>query len=238
MSDPFEFDDPFARLCPVCGSFSCSGCLETKRKNINGNFVVIIGGVIGGFAAGLILGFFLFSRSTNETSQPMETLQPSSTVIVGTSTTTTTTISTTTTTILVVLTNDEKQMINTVNDERMKVGLTPLEWCPALARAAKDHSIDMAQRDFYDHVTPEGLEVWDRARNQGYNHSYVGENIAVGQKSVREVMIDWMNSQGHRENILEESYSHFGYGKATGLYDNEPGYIYWTQNFGAGGDCA
>jgi uncharacterized protein YkwD len=132
---------------------------------------------------------------------------------------------------------DEKLMIDTVNNERVKTGLSQLEWCPTLARAAKDHSIDMAERDFYDHVTPEGLKVWDRARNQGYNHSYVGENIAVGQESVREVMIDWMNSQGHRENILDESYSHFGYGKATGLHDSVPGYIYWTQNFGAGGEC-
>jgi len=233
-----ELDD---WTCETCGEYDCEGhnqFLQLFSSTASRVGIVVIMMIISG-----VLGFG-FGRNSDTASLML----PSSTMFLANTslplvpptnsslTTSTTTISTTTTT-LVVLTNDEKQMIDTVNGERVKTGLLPLEWCPTLARAAKDHSIDMAQRDFYDHVTPEGLEVWDRARNQGYNYSYVGENIAVGQKSVREVMIDWMNSKGHRENILEESYSHFGYGKATGLHDSVPGYIYWTQNFGAGGEC-
>lgn len=154
-----------------------------------------------------------------------------------TSSTTTSTVPTSSSVVVVVLTSDEELMLNLVNQERNSQGLQELSWCPPLARSAKAHSIDMATRDFYDHDTPEGVEISDRAEAQGYEYSYVGENIAVGQKSVNDVMIAWMNSKGHRENILEENYSHFGYGKAKGNLDGEPGYIYWTQNFGSGGNC-
>ncbi len=232
--DPFWVsEDSHIWTCETCGKTQCNG-----HRNFLSRFsstsarlgVLVVAVVLAG-----VIGFILGRTSVSSTSAttPPNTLATTSTLPTPTSTS----INTTTTLAPIVLTTDEKQMIDAVNKERMAIGLSPLEWCPTLASSAKAHSVDMATRDFYDHVTPEGVEVWDRAKSQGYNYSYVGENIAVGQKSVKEVMIDWMDSKGHRENILLESYTHFGYGKAKGVMDGDPGYIYWTQNFGSGGQC-
>lgn len=128
------------------------------------------------------------------------------------------------------------RMLIRVNEERSAVGLTPLSWCPSLARSAYNHSRDMAERQFFEHDSPEGDGVSDRAQAEGYDYSFVGENIAVGQESVVEVMDDWMNSPGHRANLLMSSYEHFGLGTFRGPYEGSAA-IYWTQNFGVGGSC-
>ena len=128
------------------------------------------------------------------------------------------------------------RMLTRVNAERSATGLAPLTWCPSLARSAYNHSRDMAERQYFEHDSPEGDEVSDRAQAEGYDYSFVGENIAVGQESVVEVMDDWMNSPGHRANLLMSSYEHFGLGVFRGPYERQSA-IYWTQNFGAGGAC-
>lgn len=128
------------------------------------------------------------------------------------------------------------RMLTRVNAERSATGLAPLTWCPSLARSAYNHSRDMAERQYFEHDSPEGDEVSDRAQAEGYDYSFVGENIAVGQESVVEVMDDWMNSPGHRANLLMSSYEHFGLGVFRGPYERQIA-IYWTQNFGSGGSC-
>jgi uncharacterized protein YkwD len=231
--DPFWTPDENQLIaCDTCGATDCTGHNSFLNENrvlvvalVSAAVLIALAGVVG-FAIGR-------SGSGNVTSQS-SIVAPSSTVF---ATTSTTLVATTTTSPPVVISADEQQMIDAVNRERISEGVTALEWCPALGRSAREHSEDMANRDFYDHVTPEGLEVWDRAKEQGYENTYVGENIAVGQKSIREVMKDWMNSEGHRENILSPDYTHFGYGRATGRHEGDSGYIYWTQNFGAGGVC-
>ena len=130
----------------------------------------------------------------------------------------------------------DSRMLRRVNEEREREGLSALTWCPALARAAEGHSVDMADRQYFEHESPDGLQVWDRVRAEGYDYSSVGENIAVGQESVVEVMDGWMDSPGHRANILSPDYEHFGLGIRTGNYSGRRA-IYWTQNFGSGGDC-
>ncbi|MCA1217571.1 CAP domain-containing protein [Streptomyces sp. 8L] len=112
--------------------------------------------------------------------------------------------------------------------ERAAAGLGPLAPDPLLARAAQDHSADMAARDFYSHTDPDGREPWDRARAAGARHRGVGENIACGQRSAAEVVEGWMNSPGHRANILRPSFTHLGVGYATGSRAG----TYWTQLFG------
>lgn len=128
------------------------------------------------------------------------------------------------------------RMLMRVNQEREREGLQRLTWCPSLERAATGHSVDMADRQYFEHTTPDGLEVWDRAQAEGYEYQSIGENIAVGQSDVQQVMDDWMDSPGHRKNLLDPDFEHFGLGIHTGLYDGRLA-IYWTQNFGAGGDC-
>ena len=126
-------------------------------------------------------------------------------------------------------------MLLAVNNERAKEDVAPLSWCRNLAAASTSHANDMAKRGYYEHDTPEGLDPTDRALTSGYGGG-AGENIAVLQESVVEVMYAWMHSTGHRENILDFSYVHFGFGIARGRYDGHAGY-YWVQNFGNGGTC-
>ena len=131
---------------------------------------------------------------------------------------------------------EEQEMLDLVNEERMRESLAPVTWCPALARSATAHSQDMAAENYFEHQSLDGREVWDRAKAEGYDYQTVGENIAVGQRDVAEVMQGWMDSPGHRENIMKPDYTHLGSGVATGDFKGQQS-IYWTQNFGAGGNC-
>jgi uncharacterized protein YkwD/S1-C subfamily serine protease len=131
--------------------------------------------------------------------------------------------------------NQAQRMLDAVNKEREKENVAPLTWCRNLAAAATSHAQDMAKRGFYDHDTPEGLDPTDRAERSGYGGG-AGENIAAMQRSVVEVIDAWMNSEGHRENILDSSYLHFGFGIASGRYEGMTGY-FWVQKFGLNGTC-
>ncbi|MFE0042717.1 CAP domain-containing protein [Streptomyces albireticuli] len=117
------------------------------------------------------------------------------------------------------------------NTERRAAGLRPLAADARLGTAAQAHSADMAGRGFYSHTTPEGGEPWDRAAAAGAAHRGIGENIACGQRTPAEVVRGWMDSPGHRANILKPDFTHLGVGYATG---GSAG-TYWTQLFGAAG---
>ncbi|MFH8788344.1 CAP domain-containing protein [Streptomyces roseoverticillatus] len=114
------------------------------------------------------------------------------------------------------------------NAERAAAGLRPLAADHRLAAAAQAHSDDMVARDFYAHTSPEGSEPWDRARAAGAPHPGIGENIACGQRGAAEVVQGWMNSPGHRANILKPDFAYIGVGYATGSRAG----TYWTQLFG------
>jgi uncharacterized protein YkwD len=96
----------------------------------------------------------------------------------------------------------------------------------------------MNDQNFFEHDNPNtGDDPSTRASSAGYG-PYVGENIAMGYVSPRQVVRGWMNSPGHRENILG-SYSHLGVGielGGTGDYSDGE-WFYWVQNFGLSGDC-
>ncbi|MFD8863228.1 CAP domain-containing protein [Streptomyces sp. NPDC059590] len=115
------------------------------------------------------------------------------------------------------------------NAERAAAGLPPLAADPDLTVAAQRHSEDMVARDFYSHTDPEGGQPWDRAAAAGCRHRGIGENIACGQRTPAEVVRGWMNSPGHRANILKPEFSHIGIGYATGSRAG----TYWTQLFGS-----
>ncbi|MBD3006025.1 CAP domain-containing protein [Streptomyces sp. 5-10] len=121
------------------------------------------------------------------------------------------------------------EVIALTNAERAAARLAPLAPDPRLTAAAQAHSDDMAARDFYSHTGPEGHQPWDRARATGATHRGIGENIACGQRSPEEVVRGWMNSPGHRANILKPDFTHIGVGHATGSRAG----TYWTQVFGA-----
>lgn len=127
------------------------------------------------------------------------------------------------------LTRTATQVVELTNRERARTGLPPLAVDPVLTSAAQAHSADMVARAFYSHTSPEGRQPWDRAASAGSTRRTIGENIACGQRSPAEVVDGWMNSPGHRANILKPDFTHIGVGFAGG----GPKGTYWTQLFGA-----
>lgn len=231
MSDPFGFDDLFQPHCPVCGSTSCGGCSVTKRKSVPTRYLVIGAGVFGGLVVGLLLGFVLFRDSSPDVTESLVTLPTSTTAFEGATTSSGVPISS-----FLPTTQDEELMLSLVNQVRRDNGTSNLTWCPALMRSSLAHSQDMAARNYFEHDSPDGGTVGDRAIDAGYQYRAVGENIAFGQRTVREVMEAWIDSPGHFENLISPNYDHFGYAEFAGLLDGSSG-KFWTQNFGAGGEC-
>ncbi|MDH7489356.1 MAG: CAP domain-containing protein [Anaerolineae bacterium] len=126
-----------------------------------------------------------------------------------------------------------ERVIELTNQERAKVGLPPLISDPALNAAALGHSRDMAEHDFFSHTGSDGSSAYSRILAAGYSPIWTcGENIAAGYSSPEEVVAAWMNSAGHRANILSPYYHHIGVGY---VYDAGntfgPYYHYWTQDF-------
>ncbi|MFD9980787.1 CAP domain-containing protein [Streptomyces massasporeus] len=119
-------------------------------------------------------------------------------------------------------------VIDLTNRERTRYGLPPLSADPSLTTAAQAHSADMVARAFYAHTAPDGSRPWDRAAAAGSTRRSIGENIACGQRSPADVVEGWMNSPGHRANILKPGFTHIGVGFAGG---GRAG-LYWTQLFG------
>lgn len=122
----------------------------------------------------------------------------------------------------------ELKVLELVNIEREKNGLSALTWNSKLAEVARTHSMDMAERNFFSHTNPDGKSPFDRIKAYGISYSRAAENIAVGQSTPEEVVESWMNSEGHRANILNSSFTSLG----VGYHKSNSGYKhYWTQCF-------
>jgi uncharacterized protein YkwD len=106
----------------------------------------------------------------------------------------------------------------------------PLEWSDALAQAALVHSRDMAARNYFDHADSAGATIVQRATRSGYRWRVVGENIAAGQGSTKQVVAGWLASPGHCENIMSRDFLDMG--AAYAINPNSAMEIYWTQAFG------
>ncbi|WP_435372329.1 sigma-70 family RNA polymerase sigma factor [Streptomyces ficellus] len=120
------------------------------------------------------------------------------------------------------------QVTELVNAERRKNGCGPVRQNSRLDTAAQRHSGDMDARDFFDHTAPDGTGPGERITAAGYEWSTYGENIARGQQTPSQVMRSWMDSPGHRANIVNCSFDEIGVGVHQG-----PGGPWWTQVFGA-----
>ncbi|MGC9379260.1 CAP domain-containing protein [Streptomyces sp. MH13] len=120
----------------------------------------------------------------------------------------------------------QAQVLKLVNDERAKVGCSPVAANSALRELAEDFSETMAQQGFFDHTDPSGATPWDRAAAAGIGN-LGGENIARGQADAQAVMDAWMDSPGHKANILNCEFRTLGVGVHFGS-----GGPWWTQNFG------
>ncbi|MEG1311941.1 MAG: CAP domain-containing protein, partial [Romboutsia sp.] len=120
----------------------------------------------------------------------------------------------------------ELQTIDLVNSTRIKNNLNALQYSEKATLSSRNHSHDMMKKKYFDHLNKENETPFDRMKNQGIDYMGAGENIAAGQTSAIYAHEAWMNSQGHRKNILGD-YKYIGVGVIFGGYYT----IYYTQNF-------
>jgi len=118
-------------------------------------------------------------------------------------------------------------VLNLVNAERSKQGLKPLTLSEKLDNLATMKSQDMAEKGYFDHTSPTYGTPFQMLQDHGVHYRAAGENIAAGQKTPEEVMNAWMNSSGHRANILNANYTQLG----VGYYQGGQYGVYWTQLF-------
>ena len=118
----------------------------------------------------------------------------------------------------------EQEVVKLVNAERAKAGLPALKEDWELSRVAKYKSQDMHDKNYFDHTSPTYGSPFAMMKKFGITYKAAGENIAKGQKSASEVVNAWMNSEGHRANILNKNYTHIGIGF---VKDGN----YWSQMF-------
>ena len=125
----------------------------------------------------------------------------------------------------------EERTLRLHNQERRSRGLRPLCVHPKLTKAARAHSADMIRKDYFGHGS-----VGRRLKHYGYNWRVYGENIAGGTghyASPGNTFRRWMNSSGHRANILNRRFREIGIGTATGNYKGRTGYTMYTVDFGS-----
>lgn len=121
----------------------------------------------------------------------------------------------------------QKKVVELVNAERAKAGLKPLKMNTELSKVATIKSQDMAKNNYFSHTSPTYGSPFDMMKKFGISYKTAGENIAMGQTTPEQVMNGWMNSSGHRANILKASFTEIG----VGIAKNSSGRLYWTQQF-------
>ena len=112
----------------------------------------------------------------------------------------------------------EEQVVVLVNQERKKAGLAPLTHRADIKNVAEKKAMDMINSNYFSHTSPNYGSPFDMLKAFGVSYRTAGENIAKGQKSPQEVMNAWMNSSGHRANILNGSYTSIGVGYYNGAW--------------------
>jgi hypothetical protein len=124
------------------------------------------------------------------------------------------------------ISREEQAILELTNAERQKEGAKPFKAERRLFIAARAHSENMARQQSLSHSL-DGKQPWDRVEKTGYSFSQLGENVAFNQKTPKAVLKSWMDSPGHRENILNKKYTEIGIGIAKA----ENGELYYTQVF-------
>ncbi|MDQ0214409.1 putative YkwD family protein [Oikeobacillus pervagus] len=118
----------------------------------------------------------------------------------------------------------EQQVVDLTNKERAKYGLKALKVDSTLSKVAREKSKDMATNHYFSHNSPTYGSPFEMMKKFGISYKSAGENIAQGQRTPQEVVTAWMNSEGHRANILSKNFTHIG----VGYVENGN---YWTQQF-------
>lgn len=170
------------------------------------------------------LGYKVTVPTQTQTNQPAQTQQmtPTTTQPVQEQPVTTTQPTTTSTTST--LSAYEQKVVDLTNQERAKNGLPALKVDLTLSKMAREKSRDMSANGYFSHTSPTYGSPFDMMKKYGISYRYAGENIAMGQRTPEEVVKAWMNSEGHRKNILSPNFNYIGVG-----YVSQGNY--WTQEF-------
>jgi uncharacterized YkwD family protein len=118
----------------------------------------------------------------------------------------------------------EQKVVDLTNQERAKNGLPALKVDLTLSKMAHEKSRDMSANSYFSHTSPTYGSPFDMMKKYGITYRSAGENIAMGQRTPEEVVKGWMNSEGHRKNILSRNFNYIGVG-----YVSQGNY--WTQEF-------
>ena len=118
------------------------------------------------------------------------------------------------------------------NRARAEVNAPALQFSLQLGESAQKYAKEMATQDFFGHVGRNGSKFDERIRATGYTGGYIGENLAAGYDTPQQVFDNWMDSTGHRNNLLSKAFTEVGFG----LYNQSSSSygVYWAQNFGSG----
>ena len=154
-----------------------------------------------------------------------ETTKITETTTVATETTTNKVTETTTETTTSTVDNSvASKLLNLVNKARNENGLSSLTLNSSLSNVAQKKAEDMKNNNYFSHTSPTYGSPFDMIKSFGINYKTAGENIAMGQKTAEEVFYAWMNSSGHRANILNKNFTQMGIGYTSGN-------TYWSQMF-------
>lgn len=123
-------------------------------------------------------------------------------------------------------------LVDYTNNDRFEKNYSHLTINPVLVKAAQLKANDMAEKGYFAHTSPEGKSPWYWFRQAGYDFNYAGENLAVNFSESSEVNTAWMNSPGHRANILNDKFSEIGVATAQGMYQGKTT-TFVVQLFGA-----
>jgi uncharacterized protein YkwD len=120
----------------------------------------------------------------------------------------------------------ELAVFNEINNVRQQYGIHPLRWDDQVAEVARKHSEDMARRNYYEHVSPEGKHPQDRI-NENHIDCYVGENLMLTYDTeIKHIIQSWLKSEGHKQNLLYADYDRTGVGTAANNM-----HVFITQDF-------
>jgi len=125
----------------------------------------------------------------------------------------------------------EKELFDLTNSERKRVGIAVLLRNTSLNKAAELKINDMIAKNYWSHIAPDGTDSWIFFHKVGYSYLYAGENLAKDYSSSKLNMYDWMNSEKHKSNILNEKYTEIGIASKMGKINGENVYII-VQLFG------
>ena len=110
-------------------------------------------------------------------------------------------------------------LVDLANSSRSKEGLTSLVINDKLSAAASDKAQDMLKNQYFAHISPDGKTPWDFIKANNYDYAYAGENLSIGYNNDQELHSAWMNSETHRDNIMNKNYDEIGLAIVKGKFE-------------------